>query len=183
MLVEVRDHDEKKHILIERYLEGNYEKFNNNKGFVKGHLNKITETLGDLGLEVIEEESDDDSKSEDDDDVSDSWVLDHDLSLYSNVTDHMFPQAFSHYSFEKSNKALMVVDLQGVFEKKSDGSRKFVFTDPAIHTKNRKRKSRHNFGRTDAGRKGMKAFFESHTCTDACRLLGLQEVNPRTLQF
>ena len=121
MLVEVRDHDEKKHILIERYLEGNYEKFNNNKGFVKGHLNKITETLGDLGLEVIEEESDDDSKSEDDDDVSDSWVLDHDLSLYSNVADHMFPQAFSHYSFEKSNKALMVVDLQGVFEKRATG--------------------------------------------------------------
>ena len=29
----------------------------------------------------------------------------------------------------------------------------------------------------------MKAFFESHQCTYACRLLGLKEVDPRTLKF
>jgi hypothetical protein len=32
-----------------------------------------------------------------------------------------------------------------------------------------------DFGQTDRGIKGMKAFFESHKCTDACKFLGLSE--------
>lgn len=78
----------------------------------------------------------------------------------------------------------MVVDLQGVFQIDRDGTRKFMLTDPAIHKRNsRGWKANSDFGRTDRGRKGMRAFFRTHTCSDACRLLGLQKVDPHTLLF
>jgi hypothetical protein len=55
------------------------------------------------------------------------------------MKDGLFPQAFSHFTNEKSKKQLKVVDLQGIFELNRDGSRMYVFPDKAIH----KRKRRH----------------------------------------
>ncbi|KAI2489908.1 alpha-kinase [Fragilaria crotonensis] len=190
LLVEVLDRNDKKHILIERFLEGEYEKFNNNMGFVKGTSLQLDLKQGqalvqdnaDAGLGVIQEESEDEDDSDEDEyDPQESVPA---PGRYSDVDDHLFAQAFSHFSFVKSKRSFMVVDLQGVLEIKSDGTRKFVLTDPAIHKKNSKgRRGKRDFGRTDRGKKGMRAFFRTHSCSDACRLLGLQQVDPQTLEY
>lgn len=52
-------------------------------------------------------------------------------------TDHAIVQAFSHWSYEETGHALVVVDCQGVFHpgnEDSDGA--FLLTDPAIHSTN-----------------------------------------------
>ena len=192
MLVEVLDGYEKKHILIEQFLEGEYEKFNNNMGFVKGKMQRedsnddeeLIQGIGGVDLAAIMEESEDEDEDDSDDELYDPRASELDRGHCSDIEDHLFAQAFSHYSFEKSKRCFMVVDLQGVFARKPDGTRKFMLTDPAIHKKNSKgREAKRDFGRTDRGRKGMKAFFRSHVCSDACRLLGLQMVDPQTLQF
>jgi hypothetical protein len=81
-----------------------------------------------------------------------------------------FPQAFSHFSYEKSGKQYMVVDLQGVFKQHPEGTCEFILTDPAIH---RRDKHLESMGRTDRGPKGMRSFLQSHRCNRVCRLLGL----------
>jgi hypothetical protein len=71
----------------------------------------------------------------------------------------------------------MVVDLQGVLSMKR-GRKCFQLTDPVIHkrrTKKKEKLKKFTFGRTDRGDKGMRAFFDSHRCTELCRLLGLNE--------
>ena len=73
------------------------------------------------------------------------------------------PQAFSHFTYTHSRGNLMVVDLQGVVT----GS-EYILTDPAVHAK-----ERDGLGRTNRGEAGMQAFWESHKCTFACRMLGL----------
>ena len=94
--------------------------------------------------------------------------------------DACFPQAFSHFTYENSKRKLMVVDLQGVFTvNKAYGTKVYELTDPVIHQRPSGKKGERkmmNFGRTDRGIMGMKAFFESHECTDACKFLGLSEV-------
>ncbi|KAL7438992.1 hypothetical protein ACHAXM_006502 [Skeletonema potamos] len=97
---------------------------------------------------------------------------------YDDLHDAYFPQAFSHFSYERSRGNFMVVDLQGVFSVKVDGSKVYELTDPVIHQhRGTNVRKKWNFGRTDRGSNGMKAFFETHKCTDACRLLGLSEVD------
>jgi hypothetical protein len=145
--------------------------------------------------EEEEEESDDDDDDDDDDDgdLFDSKEVEpHSGGDYNNLKDAYFPQAFSHFSYERSRGNFMVVDLQGVLTMKDDGSKVYELTDPVIHQHERlrRRNRRHgrnseannnkkwNFGRTDRGTDGMKAFFETHVCNDACRLLGLSEVDP-----
>jgi hypothetical protein len=191
LLVEVREGIDKKHILIEQYLEGKYEKFNNNMGFVKGNSQQeesieekelVEEGNSDIGLGVIQEESEE--EDDPDDEEYDPKESIPDPGSYSAIEDQSFAQAFSHFSFVKSRRSFMVVDLQGVFKIERDSTRKFMLTDPAIHKKNsRERKAMSDFGRTDRGRKGMRAFFRTHSCSDACRLLALQKVDPHTLQF
>ena len=186
LVVEVRERYEKKHILIEPFLEGEYQKFNNNMGFVKGkeQQEKLVQDEGkaDDGLDAIREESEEEYDS--DDEVYNHEASEPDPGQYQHhIEDYLFPQAFSHYSFEKTKTAFMVVDLQGVLEILPNGTRKFLLTDPAIHRKNKGWRTNLEFGRTDRGKKGMKAFFRSHSCSDACRLLGLRKVDPQTLQF
>lgn len=165
----------------------------------------------DLGIieEGSEEEEEDDdyeeeTEDEDDDDgdLFDSKEVAPDEGNYEDLQDAYFPQAFSHFSYERSRGNFMVVDLQGVFTVKEDGSKVYELTDPVIHQHERLRRRRNyrsrsyhhgqdldvdeetrerkrwNFGRTDRGVNGMRAFFETHRCTDACRLLGLSEVDP-----
>jgi hypothetical protein len=72
-------------------------------------------------------------------------------------------QAFSHYSWIKSNGNLVICDLQGEYE--GDKSR-YILSDPAISS------VRQRFGSTDLGVLGIMKFMMTHQCVDQCSRLG-----------
>jgi Alpha-kinase family len=205
--------------LVEEMLEGPYEKFNNNMGFVQrvqtcplmehcweggdsfpvshaeptqslsSRVEDLFQTLtmkhrnGTQALLPVVEDGDEYGETASSD-PSNAELVDRrqegkaegDSGSGSlRISPHDVIQAFSHFSFERSKKNLMVVDLQGILQTSNDdGRQEFVLTDPAIHS-NRKavRLSNLNLGRTDRGDKGISSFFKSHVCGEACRLLDL----------
>jgi hypothetical protein len=141
----------------------------------------IRYNAGDLPT-IDEEEDDEDSLVEPDDVVEMKHPVPGCRCNYANIRVEDIPQAFSHFTYKVSKGELMVVDLQGILKREPDGRREFVLTDPAIHSRRHRRRedSQHQqqptlgpLGRTDQGERGLRAFWQSHVCSDACRLLGL----------
>lgn len=111
-----------RYLAVEERLEGAYEKFNSNNGYVLRH------PAGETG------------------DQRRRLVLD-------------VPQAFSHFTYEKTDGNEMVVDLQG------SG---FKYTDPQLHSLSLR------YGRADRGQTGFEDFFRTHECNACCKTLGLR---------
>ena len=88
------------------------------------------------------------------------------------------PDLFSHFTWNESNGTEIVVDMQGVSVSKH--FRKFLFTDPQLHTnaeniKNVKEKKRGVYhDQCDLGIEGMQKFYLGHRCTKECKLLSLK---------
>lgn len=74
------------------------------------------------------------------------------------------PQAYSHFTWVRSGKKLLVCDIQGVGD---------LWTDPQIHTIDGK-----GFGKGNMGPGGIKAFLGHHRCNSICAALGLPQVGP-----
>ena len=77
-------------------------------------------------------------------------------------------QAFSHYTWVKSGKQLVVCDLQGVAK-----SNKILLTDPAIHSEDYTLLTPKHGG-NNLGPPGIKTFFASHRCSRVCKKMRLQ---------
>lgn len=140
-----------------------------------------TDMIG--GLNVIAEGSEDESEDESDEEsqveatIEDNESLDEDFVDISMIRDEDYLQAFSHFTYVRSGGNLLVVDLQGALQMTGkDVDRKtFLLTDPAIHHRRERSDKSRQYGRTDLGRKGMRAFFESHKCNGICRLFHFRE--------
>ncbi len=72
---------------------------------------------------------------------------------FAKFGDHYDLIEFSHWTYERTSKNMMVVDLQG-WEKES--KKVYYLTDPAIHSVDRK------FGKTDLGPTGFNRFMLTH---------------------
>ena len=114
-------HTEHVPYILEPYMEGSYQKYNTNGGWVTPNTNLCSCTL----------------------------------------------QAFSHYSWAKSNKELVICDLQGVF--KGD---QICLTDPAVHCIDYML-LQPKLGGSNLGFPGIQKFFASHNCNDICRKMRL----------
>jgi len=154
-------------VLVEPFMEGKYEKFNNNMGYVKdvrkGACVSCSEDVGfkhptsdiylkykrpkGVDIESLVEKTKSLSlnaiiEPEGEDDDNDDKRSDEDVELQKlvlcqNVNDSSFPQAFSHFTYEEGKKNFMVVDLQGVFTLHPNGKRFYELTDPVIQTSSR----------------------------------------------
>ena len=69
------------------------------------------------------------------------------------------PQAFSHFTYERSNYKILVCDIQGVGD---------TWTDPQIHSSNGE-----GYGKGNMGQAGIDKFFGSHRCNGICAYLKL----------
>ena len=79
-------------------------------------------------------------------------------------------QAFSHFTYVRSGKTLLVCDLQGVRE-----GHRILLTDPAIHSRSA---PGNNYGSMDGGYNGIRKFFKTHICSEVCRVMGLDKERP-----
>ena len=173
-------------------LDGSYQKWNNNKGHVKGQdqdeakrqLDELEEhhqampsslqglNTGNLGA-IAESDEEEEGDSEEDTGSDSGAALGGMMSAarvaLPTVSNADVPQAFTHFTHRYSKRTQMVCDLQGVLDE-SLSPPVFKLTDPVIHYRS-KHGRKNVYGRTDHGVKGMDKFFATHECNALCRLL------------
>lgn len=184
-----RNHGESA-VVVEPKLEGRFEKWNNNNGWMKESTPKKSRksdtnsnhkmaSIAEGNENVDHSDTDENSGKENevivlDDSDDDDGVIDlTGLDDYITVTKNEVAQAFSHFSYVYSGKKMLVCDLQGVYDTQK---KLFRWTDPVVHyhnpsddPKNCHKRGRH--GRTDMGQKGIQNFFKSHQCNPLCDLV------------
>eukprot|EP00121_Abeoforma_whisleri_P002748 Awhi_evm1s2472 len=79
--------------------------------------------------------------------------------------DRNTPQAFSHFTYESSQKVILVCDIQGVGD---------MYTDPQLHSCNGE-----GFGKGNLGARGFERFLATHHCNAICAYLRLPSVNAK----
>jgi hypothetical protein len=150
--------------LVEKRLPNSdtrWQKWNNNKGFVKGGDGAVVAEAivranigeeGDAaGLDVLEEigeeeeeGSSSDSETEDENEYDDD---DDDLAAAVPAAETILfaagdvPQAFSHFTYNWTKRKMLVCDLQGVLNTECTPP-VFELTDPVIHYKRKKQRPR-----------------------------------------
>ena len=77
-------------------------------------------------------------------------------------------QAFTHYTWIKSRKRLIICNHQGFKERMK---RRLTLIDPTIHTV----ESESKYGQQDVGKDGIKAFFDGHKCSTICEQMKLDK--------
>lgn len=99
-------------------------------------------------------------------------LLEGEFIKFNNNADYVFdstidlaPQTFSHFSYQKSAKQVLVCDIQGV----RSGSN-YLLTDPACHKLGTEGVE---FGDANHGELGMRNFFKAHKCNRFCNEMGL----------
>jgi len=90
-----------------------------------------------------------------------------------------FLQAFSHWVYVHTDHRLLVCDLQGRLNEEARHP-KFDLTDPCICSKGGGRHGRKDYGATNLGARGFRAFIQSHCCNDVCKGLGLPPFGMRS---
>ncbi|KAJ1424547.1 kinase-like domain-containing protein [Ochromonadaceae sp. CCMP2298] len=145
-------------LLCEKRLDSTrYKKWNDNKGGVIS-LNK---RIVPVPEEVDDEEEEGTFAYEED---PAPGAVSATLSEFaSHIIDEDVPQAFSHWTHDRTRGHSLVCDMQGVL-----GNSSFQLTDPAIHSSSRR------YGSTDYGRNGQRNFFKTHVCNPLCRVLHLR---------
>uniref|UniRef100_A0A7S3G4B9 Alpha-type protein kinase domain-containing protein n=1 Tax=Palpitomonas bilix TaxID=652834 RepID=A0A7S3G4B9_9EUKA len=175
-LVEFAEQPGKPLGVIEPFFGGNYRKFNDNRGGVVAH-HKVPLTR-ELSFQAKEKKKgtwarhrsngDSHSSTDGDDEDESSSVSPATAKLAS------LAQSFSHFTYDRSRRRLVVCDLQGVGN---------LLTDPQIHTCADKDVMdmadvswNSRFGQGDQGLAGVRAFFSTHECNEYCRRLHLTTV-------
>lgn len=89
-------------------------------------------------------------------------------------------EVFAHHTYHASKGRLMVVDIQGWNSGAKTAERSILFTDPQIHTQSFQRGANRNdmlydrFSLGNLGRTGMVRFFQTHTCSSDCAMMGIK---------
>eukprot|EP01060_Flectonema_neradi_P006363 TRINITY_DN14290_c0_g2_i1.p1 TRINITY_DN14290_c0_g2~~TRINITY_DN14290_c0_g2_i1.p1 ORF type:complete len:450 (+),score=65.52 TRINITY_DN14290_c0_g2_i1:54-1403(+) len=87
----------------------------------------------------------------------------HNNNVGQVFTQNHTAEAFSHFTFESSNKKLLVCDLQGV------GG---MYTDPQIHSVD----GGEEFGLGNLGSEGIRKWLATHKCGPLCTALGFPPI-------
>jgi len=87
---------------------------------------------------------------------------------YVSEEERNTPQAFSHFTYEVSNKQLLICDIQGVGD---------CYTDPQCHSVDGL-----GYGKGNMGVRGFTKFLSTHRCNAICRYLKLPLINAKELQ-
>jgi len=75
------------------------------------------------------------------------------------------PAAFAHFTYEASERRLMVCDIQGVGD---------IYTDPQIHSNDGR-----GYGKGNLGLDGFVKFFATHRCSAICQHFKFRTYNPK----